>query len=96
MMATFATELRRQLDASGISQNTLARRCGVSPAFVSRLLQGQRQPFRPTVAALAGALSPGDTAADAQRRHRLWLAAGLVPSGMRVTGLEPVEAEKPA
>ena len=90
-MTDFATELRRQLDAAGLSQNALARRSGLTPGMISRMLHDIRTPSRETVGSLAAALVPGDTAADAQRRHRLWLAAGLVPDGYEVTALERVE-----
>ena len=44
-------ELRRALEASGMSGNQLAQLAGCSPSTISRMLSGKRQPSRPFIAA---------------------------------------------
>lgn len=42
--------------AHGIKQDTLAQACGVDPAYVSRIENGDRQPSMPVLLKLAEAL----------------------------------------
>ena len=44
------------LDQLGISQNELARRCGLSPGYLSLLMAGKRSPSPPTRRRLMQAL----------------------------------------
>ena len=53
---TFGEELRKIMKAQGIKAITLARRMGVSCAYVSQLLTGIRKPGRETLLKLSKAL----------------------------------------
>ncbi len=53
---TFGEELRRIMKAQGVKAITLARRMGVSCAYVSQLLTGIRKPGRETILKLSKAL----------------------------------------
>ncbi|MCC6628725.1 MAG: helix-turn-helix transcriptional regulator [Chloroflexi bacterium] len=82
-----AQELATALAAAGVTQAELARRAGVTRAYVGRLLAGaQAAPTPDVVEALAQALS-----VDAAGRLRLFLAAGLAPPDLAaVAGSAPV------
>ena len=70
-----ATLLRTHREASGLSQNELARQAGVDAAYINRI-EG-RQQWKPSAAvtsALARALGLDDIETD-----RLLLAAGFAP-----------------
>jgi transcriptional regulator with XRE-family HTH domain len=81
-VSNFAEVLRALRERAALSQRGVARRCGLTPAYVSLLEGGRRMPERPTVERLADALDL--TAAD---RARLMLAAGYAA---------PLEAITPA
>jgi transcriptional regulator with XRE-family HTH domain len=88
---TFAEALQRvRLDA-GLSQRGLAKRCGLTPAYLSLLEGGRRMPERPTVDRIAAALE-----LDEEAGARLMVAAGYAPAGglpgMRAGPLAEVEA----
>ena len=84
----FAEQLRAGLAASGLNQAELARRGGVTRAYVGRLLAGsQAAPTPEVVAALADALALGP--AD---RSRLFAAAGLLPPELAGVVDEPAVA----
>jgi transcriptional regulator with XRE-family HTH domain len=53
---TFAAALAERRRAGGLSQRALAKRCGLTPAYLSLLESGRRMPERPTVLRLAEAL----------------------------------------
>jgi transcriptional regulator with XRE-family HTH domain len=72
----FSVELRRLRAAAGLSQRSLARRCGLTAAYISLLEAGRRTPERAAVERIAAALDPSE--AD---RAALFLAAGFVPTG---------------
>lgn len=57
--------LRRQREAIGLSQRQLARRAGVSAAYISLIEQGRRRPEAPVRERLRQALADGCTAAPA-------------------------------
>ena len=86
---SFATMLGRLRRGADISQRALARRCGLTPAYLSLLEAGRRMPERPAVERIAAALELGD--AD---RAALLLAAGYAPAGPAATAgpLADVEA----
>ena len=48
------------LDQLGISQNELARRCGLSPGYMSLLMVGKRSPSPPTRRRLMQVLGMSD------------------------------------
>lgn len=73
-VSTFATALRRYRTAAALSQRGLARRSGLTPAYLSLLEAGRRMPERPTVERIADALE-----LDAADRAALVLAAGYAP-----------------
>jgi len=75
----FAGALRTAREAAGYSQRALARRCGLTAAYVSLMESGKRAPERGTVARLADALGLDPRAAD-----DLLLAAGYAPVGSGV------------
>jgi transcriptional regulator with XRE-family HTH domain len=75
----FSVELRRLREAAGLSQRSLARRCGLTAAYISLLEGGRRTPDRSAVERIALALDPPD--AD---RAALFIAAGFVPAGGHV------------
>lgn len=54
---TFGEELRKIMKAQGVKAITLARRMGVSCAYVSQLLTGIRKPGRETLLKLSKALA---------------------------------------
>jgi len=75
---SFGTLLRAFRERAGCSQNSLAKRVGLSPSYINRLERGEREaPTREVVEALANTL--GLSAAD---RDRLTLAAGHPPSSL--------------
>lgn len=69
----FALALRAAREAKGISQRALARRCGLTAAYISLLESGRRAPERPAVERIAAALDLDAPAADT-----LVVAAGYV------------------
>jgi transcriptional regulator with XRE-family HTH domain len=73
---TFAAALQHARQAAGLSQRALAKRCGLTPAYLSLLEGGRRMPERQTVERLGAALELGD-----EERARLMIAAGYAPSG---------------
>jgi transcriptional regulator with XRE-family HTH domain len=84
----FADRLRAGLAASGMNQAELARRGGVTRAYVGRLLAGsQAAPTPEVVAALADALEMGPA-----ERSRLFAAAGLLPPALAEVVDEPAVA----
>jgi transcriptional regulator with XRE-family HTH domain len=80
-VTVFGERLRAFRERAGLSQNRLARRAGIDPAYVNRLerstVEDSRSPTRRVVLALAAALSLGP--AD---RDRLLVAAGLCPEAV--------------
>lgn len=58
----FAERLRKTRDRQGLSQRDLAERSGLTPAAISQLESGQREPTFSTIVRLAAALktSPND------------------------------------
>ena len=56
----FATTLRRYREAAALSQRGLAKRCGLTPAYLSLLEAGRRRPERGTVERIARALALDD------------------------------------
>jgi transcriptional regulator with XRE-family HTH domain len=79
---TFGSMLRRLRTERGYSQNGLARRAGVDPAYVNQIERGKRttsgalvSPSRSVVLALCDALDLAPREAD----RVLWVA-GLAPS----------------
>ena len=68
------------LDRLGISQNELARRCGLSPGYMSLLMAGKRSPSPPTRRRLMQVLgvassrtcSPGNPAVSNGRSAETW------------------------
>ncbi|MGD9893473.1 MAG: helix-turn-helix domain-containing protein, partial [Dehalococcoidia bacterium] len=77
---TFAEALQRARLDHGLSQRGLAKRCGLTPAYLSLLEGGRRMPERPTVERIAAAIE-----LDEERAARLMVAAGYAPAG----GLPP-------
>jgi transcriptional regulator with XRE-family HTH domain len=76
-VSNFAVALRRAREAAALSQRALARRCGLTPAYLSLLEGGRRMPERPTVERIAAALGLNDAG-----RADLLLAAGYAaPAG---------------
>lgn len=73
---TFAEALRGARQEAGLSQRGLAKRCGLTPAYLSLLEGGRRMPERPTVERIAAAL-----ALDEPTGARLMVAAGYAPVG---------------
>lgn len=77
-MESFGSRLRSYRERAGLSQNSLAKKVGLSPSYINRLERGEREaPTREVVEALAGTL--GLSSSD---RDRLALAAGHPPSGL--------------
>jgi transcriptional regulator with XRE-family HTH domain len=63
--STFGDLLRRLRTEAGLTQEELAERAGLSTRGISDLERGvNRWPFRATVEALIGALSPGQPDVD--------------------------------
>jgi transcriptional regulator with XRE-family HTH domain len=83
---TFAEALRRARQEAGLSQRGLAKRCGLTPAYLSLLEGGRRMPERPTVERIAAALE-----LDEEAGARLMVAAGYAPAGgVRVAPAGPL------
>src|SRR5262245_57281036 len=81
-MEEFAELLTRWRERAGLSQNALARRMGVNPAYVNRLEHGGRGASnRALVESAAAALELG-----AQERDRLLAAAGHWPAALADLG----------
>ena len=82
---TFGQLLRSLRVRAGLSQNQLARRAGVDPAYVNRLERAPAEstafPSRRVVQALAEALDAGPVDAE-----RLLVAAGLCPEAISRLG----------
>ena len=55
---TLSANLKRELDARGMSQTELARRCGFSPPRITQILQCENSVTLDTVERLAKALDP--------------------------------------
>jgi transcriptional regulator with XRE-family HTH domain len=70
-VSNFGAALRSLRERAALSQRGLARRSGLTPAYVSLLEGGRRMPERPTVERLAAALD-----LTSEDRGRLLLAAG--------------------
>ena len=75
-VTTFAATLQRFRQAAGHSQRGLAKRCGLTPAYLSLLESGRRTPERTAVERIADAL-----ALNEDDRTALLLSAGYAPSG---------------
>jgi transcriptional regulator with XRE-family HTH domain len=73
---TFADALQRARQDAGLSQRGLAKRCGLTPAYLSLLEGGRRMPERPTVERIAAALEMDD-----DEGAQLMVAAGYAPAG---------------
>ncbi len=86
--SAFGALLREYRVRIGLSQNLLARRAGIDPAYVNRLERAPVDgavPRRRVVLELAGALDLGPV-----DRERLLVAAGLCPEAIaRLGGWEP-------
>src|SRR5438067_11579068 len=81
-MEEFSALLTRWRERAGLSQNALARRMGVNPAYVNRLEHGGRGAGnRELVEAAAGAL-----ALSADERDELLGAAGHWPTSLAELG----------
>src|ERR687886_325410 len=81
-MADFAALFQRLRERSGLSQNALARRMGVNPAYVNRLEHGGRGAGnRELVEAAARALG-----LEAAERDALLAAAGHWPAALEALG----------
>ena len=72
---TFAEALQRARQEAGLSQRGLAKRCGLTPAYLSLLEGGRRMPERPMVDRVAAALE-----LDEEAGARLMVAAGYAPA----------------
>lgn len=70
----FGKVLKELREAKGLSINRLAKLCGLTPGYVSRLESGQRHPSYDAVARLAKVLE-----AQGEDRSRLYAAAGYLP-----------------
>ncbi len=84
--AAFGRALREARVRAGLSQNALARRAGIDPAYVNRIEAAPAAapivPRRPIVEALARALELSRIEAD-----RLLLAAGMAPARLLEPGV---------
>ena len=81
-MVEFAALVQRWRERAGLSQNALARRMGVNPAYVNRLEHGGRGAGnRELIEAVAEALS-----LDAAERDTLLAAAGHWPAALEQLG----------
>jgi len=87
----FGATLRGMRERVALSQRGVARRCGLTPAYVSLLEGGRRRPERPTVERLAAALE-----LDAGDRARLVLAAGYAAPVETTAGRAGLLAEAEA
>jgi transcriptional regulator with XRE-family HTH domain len=73
----FVDLLQQMMEKRGISLNQLAERAGMSPAFLSRILNRQRGlPSDKAILRLAEAL-------DLKPAERLLIEAGRIPEGLR-------------
>lgn len=79
---TFGEELRKIMKAQGVKAITLARRMGVSCAYVSQLLTGIRKPGRETLLKLSKALEVPP--------ERLLLIESDFPAVMRIPRKVPI------
>ncbi|HLJ79130.1 MAG TPA: XRE family transcriptional regulator [Acidobacteriaceae bacterium] len=79
----WAERIRRLLDDLKLTQSALAARLGVSPATVSRWVQGKHEPTAETYVAL-GNLAPRDESVY------FWGRAGMDMAGLSDTGLRRV------
>jgi transcriptional regulator with XRE-family HTH domain len=75
---TFAAALAERRRAGGLSQRALAKRCGLTPAYLSLLESGRRMPERPTVLRLAEALE-----LSPEQQAVLLVSAGYAPPFVR-------------
>jgi transcriptional regulator with XRE-family HTH domain len=83
---TFGEELRKIMKADGVKAITLARRMGVSCAYVSQLLTGIRKPGRETLLKLSKALAvPPD---------RLLVIESDLPAATKIPRKIPILNEK--
>ena len=79
----FVTVLRTGMERRRLSLNQLAERAGVSPAFLSRILNRQRGlPADPTILRLAHVL-------DIQPPERLLIEAGRIPAALQQALSQP-------
>lgn len=87
----FAADLARLRRAATLSQRGVAKRAGLTPAYISLLEGGRRAPERPTVERLAAALD-----LSANERARLIRSAGYVadppPVAVPVAGRDAATA----
>ena len=76
LTSSLAATLQGFRQAAGLSQRGLAKRCGLTPAYLSLLESGRRAPERGAVERIADALalSNGD-------RTTLLISAGYAPTG---------------
>jgi transcriptional regulator with XRE-family HTH domain len=88
---TFAAVLRRFREAAGLSQRGLARRCGLTPAYLSLLEAGRRTPERGAVERIAAALEL-DAGGQAELLQAAGYSAGPAAALTRVGPLADVEA----
>lgn len=75
--------IRRLLDDLRLTQSALAARLGVSPATVSRWVQGKHEPTAQTYVALGNLARPEESV-------YFWERAGMDPAGLSDTGLRRV------
>lgn len=75
--------IRRLLDDLRLTQSGLAARLGVSPATVSRWVQGKHEPTAQTYVALGNLARPEESV-------YFWERAGMDPAGLSDTGLRRV------
>lgn len=75
--------IRRLLDDLKLTQSGLADRLGVSPATVSRWVQGKHEPTAQTYVALGNLARPEESV-------YFWERAGMDPAGLSDTGLRRV------
>ena len=79
----FITVLRTGMDTRRLSLNQLAERAGLSPAFLSRILNHQRGlPSDSTILRLAQVL-------DVQPPERLLIEAGRIPAALQQVLSQP-------
>jgi transcriptional regulator with XRE-family HTH domain len=79
----FIAVLRIGMETRRLSLNQLAERAGVSPAFLSRILNRQRGlPSDPTILRLAQVL-------DVQPPERLLIEAGRIPAALQQALSQP-------
>ncbi len=73
--SAFGLIVRERREALGMSQRALARAAGVTPAYVSLIEHGRRQPVREVVERLAQTLAAGE-----HERNAILRAAGYAPA----------------